>query len=64
MLSRQHDPVFVGETRSALARWIAGIFERFGITSPVHRRAVHYRTVSQPTPLLLPNDRRRNALTI
>src|SRR6516164_8660786 len=57
MLSRQPDPVFVGETRSALALWSAGIFERFGITSFVHVRAIHYRVISQPWPLLLPNGK-------
>jgi hypothetical protein len=52
MLSRQPDPVFVGETRSALALWSAGIFERFGITSFVHVRAIHYRVISQPLAAL------------
>jgi hypothetical protein len=38
--------------RSAAAHWVARIFERLGIRARVHVRQVHYRLVSQETPIL------------
>jgi hypothetical protein len=39
--------------RSKHAYWVANIFERFGITqSVIHARQLHYRLVSQETPVL------------
>jgi hypothetical protein len=41
--------------RSEAAHWIADIFEHFEIRSRTHVRQVHYRLVSQETPILRVN---------
>jgi hypothetical protein len=38
--------------RSKHAYWIAALFERFAIRSRVHVRLVHYKLISQKTPVL------------
>jgi hypothetical protein len=49
-----NDPWMVNQdSRSKHAYWVAEIFERFGITqSVIHVRQLHYRLVSQETPVL------------
>jgi hypothetical protein len=37
--------------RSEKAYWVADIFERFEIRSAIHARQVHYRLISQETPI-------------
>jgi len=42
--------------RSDQAYWVADIFERFEIRSRIHVRYIHYRLVSQETPILQADD--------
>src|SRR5262249_29160075 len=52
-LGSTNDPWMADQDyRSKPARWVAAIFERFGIKSRVHDRDVHYRLISQATPIL------------
>ena len=53
-LSLPNDPWMADvDFRSKHAYWVTEIFERFGITrSVIHVRQVHYRLVSQETPVL------------
>jgi hypothetical protein len=48
VLARQNDPFFVGsKTDLAMAEWFADLWLRFGYTTGVHLRRVHYQLVSQ-----------------
>ena len=50
-LSRNNDPFYVGSpTHIAQAEWFAALWERFGYTTGVHLRRVHYRLVNQKEP--------------
>jgi hypothetical protein len=52
-LGNPNDPWMAdADYRSKHAYWIADIFERFEIRSTVHGRHIHYRLVSQKTPIL------------
>jgi hypothetical protein len=42
--------------RSKHAYWVADIFKRFEIRSRIHARQIHYRLVSQKTPILQVDD--------
>lgn len=55
-LSPQNDPFYVG-TPAALqnAQWFARLWDRFGYTSGVHLRRVHYQIISQRPPMSMPN---------
>lgn len=57
-LASQNDPFYVG-TKSAVrhAEWFAGLWEQFNYTSGVHLRRIHYRMISQDTPVLMPNGK-------
>src|SRR6266536_4227843 len=51
-LGSVNDPWMVDQDfRSKHADWIADLFERMEIRSPVHVRQIHYRLVSQETPV-------------
>jgi hypothetical protein len=51
VLARQNDPFYAGvPAQERKARWFAGLWERFGYTTGVHLRRVHYRVVSQVEP--------------
>jgi hypothetical protein len=55
-LAPQNDPFYVGTPGSiALAQWFAELWERFGYSTGVHLRRVHYQIVSQDQPVMLPN---------
>ena len=52
VLARQHDPFFAGsETCREMAEWFAELWRRFGYTTGVHLRRVHYQLVSQKDAL-------------
>jgi len=52
-LAPQNDPFYVGAPASLVqAQWFADLFTRFGFSSGVHLRRVHYQLVSQPDPQL------------
>ena len=51
VLARQNDPFFTGSaTDKAMAEWFAELWRRFGYTTGVHLRRVHYQLISQEKP--------------
>jgi hypothetical protein len=56
VLAPQNDPFYVG-TKGDIdkAEWFARLWERFGYTTGVHLRRVHYQLVSQDPPMIKPN---------
>lgn len=51
ILAPQNDPFYVGtDTDEAMAEWFAELWERFGYSTGVHLRRVHYQLVSQENP--------------
>lgn len=55
-LSPSNDPFFVGrKSQIKAARWFADLWERFGYSTGVHLRRVHYQIVSQDPPLTRPD---------
>ena len=55
-LSRNHDPFYVGTPTDLInAKWFADLWNRFGYTTGIHLRRVHYQIVSQEEPVLLPS---------
>lgn len=56
VLAPQNDPFYVGtKSDTDKARWFAELWTRFGYSSGVHLRRVHYQIISQPKPVLMPN---------
>ncbi len=52
VLSPQNDPFYAGsDGEREMAEWFAGLWERFGYTTGVHLRRVHYRILSEGTIL-------------
>lgn len=46
VLARQRDPFYAGSpTQMAMAGWFASLWEKFGYTTGVHVRAIHYRLI-------------------
>jgi len=55
-LAPQNDPFYVGTKGDRdKARWFAELWHRFGYTTGVHLRRVHYQLVSQDPPVIKPN---------
>lgn len=53
-LSADNDPFYIGETEGARlddARWFAALFKKYKFEDGVHLRRIHYRLVSQRTPV-------------
>ena len=51
VLAPQNDPFNTGsETQIEQAEWFAELWQRFGFSSGVHLRRVHYRLISQAAP--------------
>ena len=47
-LASQHDPFYAGsKTQSLQAEWFANLWEKFGYTSGIHLRRIHYQIVSE-----------------
>jgi len=57
-LAPKNDPFYSGTPgHREKAEWFAGLWRRFGYTTGVHLRRVHYQLVSQAAPVLLPNGK-------
>ena len=55
-LSAANDPFYAGlPSREVWARWFADIWNRFGWTTGLHLRRIHYVLVSQETPVMKPD---------
>ena len=55
-LAPNNDPFYFGTPSDLLwGEWFADLWQRFGYASGVHIRRVHYRTVSQETPVIMPD---------
>ena len=55
-LAPQNDPFYVGTPASVeQAQWFAALWQRFGYAGGVHVRRVHYQTISQDPPVLMPD---------
>ena len=56
VLAPQNDPFYAGTPNDrALGEWFAGLWRRFGYSTGVHIRRVHYQTLSQKPSVFLPN---------
>ena len=52
-MARNNDPFFCGSpAQEDKARWFVELWQRFGYTTGVHLRRVHYRLVSQHAPTM------------
>jgi len=57
-LAPGNDPFCLHQpARQRNAEWFAELFERFGFGQGVHIRRIHYRIISQDTPVLRPDGR-------
>jgi hypothetical protein len=55
-LAPQNDPFYVGApAQREKAEWFAELFHGYDFTGNVHIRRVHYRVISQRTPVIMPN---------
>jgi hypothetical protein len=55
-LASQNDPFYADmPSRRAMAEWFAGLWERFELQRGIHLRAIHYKLISQRTPITFPN---------
>lgn len=53
ILNPGNDPFYAGApAREMHARWFASLWKRFGFTDGVHLRRIHYKFISQETPIL------------
>ena len=53
-LSHDNDPFYLGVARQRDAEWFAALYAEHGFRRGVHLRRIHYRFVSQETPIELP----------
>lgn len=57
-LAEKNDPFYVGQPAQILAaEWFADLWQRFGYTTGVHLRRVHYQAASSKIPILKPNGK-------
>jgi hypothetical protein len=55
-LAPKNDPFYTGRpSEETAAQWFADIYHKFGYTTGVHLRRIHYRIVSQETAILRPD---------
>lgn len=55
-LAPQNDPFYTGRPAEIdAAQWFFILFQRFGYTTGVHLRRIHYQIVSQNPPVAMPN---------
>jgi len=60
-LARANDPFFAGSPGQTIAaKWFLGLWQRFGYSTGVHLRRVHYQLVSQPDATLWDGKRYSN----
>jgi hypothetical protein len=55
VLSHQNDPFYITPGRRADAEWFADLWQQFGFGDGTHLRRIHYRIISQKTPVLMPD---------
>ena len=59
VLSPANDPFYTGRPAELkAAQWFASLWERFGYTTGIHLRRVHYQVVSQDPPVMRPDSGR------
>jgi hypothetical protein len=57
-MSRNRDPFFAGSpTEICKAEWFFGLWEAFRFQEGIHLRRIHYRLVSNETPVKMPGER-------
>src|SRR5580693_5632522 len=56
-LSPTNDPFLITPARETYARWAADIWHGLGIQVGFHKRRIHYRVISQDTPISCPDGR-------
>jgi hypothetical protein len=56
-LAPKNDPFRITGARQKAAEWFAEIWNRYGFTTGTHTRRVHYRLVSQPEPVIMPDGK-------
>jgi hypothetical protein len=54
-LAAVNDPFYIGLARQRNAEWFAAIWNRFGLGSGIHVRRIHYRIISQSSPVQMPD---------
>jgi hypothetical protein len=52
-LSTSNDPFYTTPTRRTDAEWFAKLWHKFGMAKGSHLRGLHYRIISQRTPILM-----------
>ena len=56
VLKDDNDPFYAGAPRRReLAEWFAELWNQFGFGAGIHVRRIHYRIISQASPILLPS---------
>src|SRR5215470_7894165 len=59
-LASDNDPFYIGKPRHVrMAKWFAELWERFGYTTGVHLRRVHYRIVTGSDAVTMPGEKTR-----
>lgn len=53
-LAPNNDPFYLGEARMRGAEWFAALYHEHQFGRGVHLRRIHYRLISQETPVLRP----------
>lgn len=57
-LAPKNDPFYTGRpSEEKAAEWFTDLYRRFGYTTGVHLRRIHYRIVSQETPVERPDSK-------
>lgn len=54
-LAKDNDPFFIMPGREADAIWAADVWRRYEIPIGYHKRRIHYRLISQTTPIIMAN---------
>jgi hypothetical protein len=55
-LDPKNDPFYIGsDNHKVWAEWLYGYWEKFGYSSGVHLRRLHYQLVSQSEPVIMPD---------
>ena len=58
VLAAQNDPFYADVPgRRQYAEWFAALWEEYGFGDGTHIRRIHYRLVSQPTPIRMPDGK-------
>ena len=56
-LNKTVDPFFLIKSRQRDAEWFAALYHEHGFGRGIHVRRIHYRLVSQESPIRMPNGR-------